>query len=122
MPKLDKNLEERLKAKVIRYLKKARPDYDLPHTFSAVEYMKLLIEKEGRNYKDINEKILVTVMYLHDIGYSNLVDANNLDLVLKNKSMHMNVGMAETIKILDKIGGYTKKEIEKIAYLVSIHD
>lgn len=65
--KLDKGKEEEIKAIAIRHLKEGKPEWDVPHTLASVDWMRKLIEREGGN-----EKVLVTAMYLHDIGYPKL--------------------------------------------------
>ncbi len=61
---LDAKTEEKLKSEVLRYLEMGKPEWYIPHTLASVFWMRKLIESEGGD-----ERILVTTMYLHDIGY-----------------------------------------------------
>ncbi|MEE9525538.1 MAG: HD domain-containing protein [Candidatus Woesearchaeota archaeon] len=116
--KLSKKTEEKLKTAVIKYLKKEGPSFDIPHTKAAVYYMKKLLKEEKGN-----EKILVSTMYLHDVGYYRLIKNNkNLEKRLKAKKRHMKRGAKLAKKILKKIGGFSKDEIKRISYLVKTHD
>lgn len=116
--KLSKKQESRVKKEVLRMLKKGRPDWDLPHTLDSVRWMKALVKKEGGN-----EKILVTAMYFHDVGYTSLPKGYSYEDVAKVKKErnHAKVGARMAGVILEKIGGYTDREIEKIMYLVKNH-
>lgn len=115
--KLDKKLEERLKSEVLKYLKKGKPDWDIPHTLASVYWMRRLIEKEGGN-----EKVLVTTMYLHDIGYYGMFEKGyKFDDVMASKPAHAIRGAEESKKILRELG-YSPSEIEQIVHLVKVHD
>ncbi|MBW2966212.1 HD domain-containing protein [Candidatus Woesearchaeota archaeon] len=115
--KLDSELEERLKAKAFKFLEKGTPGWDVLHTIASVYWMRRLIEKEGGN-----EKVLVTVMYLHDIGYYNLIrEEYGFDEVWAVKKDHMIKGAKESEKILRELG-YSEDEIKEIVHLVFIHD
>ena len=105
--------EKRLQEIILDYFKKG--DWNHQHTLAAAYWMKKLIEKERGN-----DKILITCMYLHDIGY-HLKNDENLDERLKRKKMHMEVGAREAERILP-IEGYTKDEIKQIAHLIRVHD
>ncbi len=115
---LDAKLEEALKSRAIAYLEKGRPDeFDVTHTMKAVEFMKELIEAEGGD-----ERILVTAIYLHDIGYPGLIkDGYSFDEVIDSKQAHMVKGAAEAEVVLTELG-YSPSEIEQIVYLISNHD
>ncbi|MBW2993190.1 HD domain-containing protein [Candidatus Woesearchaeota archaeon] len=114
--KLNKKLEEKLKARVLVHLKNGRRGWDVQHTLAAVYYMRKLIEKEGGN-----EKILVTAMYLHDIGYPQFDKKYTFDEVMKSKPEHSIIGAEKAEKILNELD-YTADEIKKIVHLVKIHD
>lgn len=116
--KLNKKTEARLKSIVIKYLKKEGPSFDVPHTKSSVNWMKRLLKKEKGN-----AKILVSVMYLHDIGYYGLLEDNkSLDKRIKAKKQHMKRGAELSRKILKKLGGFSVGEIRTIANLINTHD
>ena len=115
---LDGETEDKIKKESLSYLKRGRPGWDIPHTLACVHWIKELIKVEGGN-----PKVLVPAMYFHDIGYIELM-TESLDL-RKNMDMkeeHMKRGAVIAKKILDKIGGFSREEIERICSLVSIHD
>jgi HD superfamily phosphodiesterase len=115
--KLDPELEEKLKAKAFKFLEKGTPGWDVPHTIASVYWMRRLIENEGGN-----EKILVTAMYLHDIGYYKLIKKEDgFDDIWSTKSTHMINGAKESEKILKELE-YSKDEIKEIVHLVFVHD
>jgi HD superfamily phosphodiesterase len=116
--KLDAKLEQKLLNKVTPYLKKGRPGWNLPHTLAAVYWIKELINTESGD-----EKILVSTMYLHDIGYAELFGQGyTWEKMAASKPDHMKYGAIEAKKILENLGGYSDKEIDKIAFLVEGHD
>nr|MBD3312151.1 HD domain-containing protein [archaeon] len=117
--KLTKELEERLKKEALKHLSKGRKDWDVPHTLNAVNWMRKLIEKEGGD-----EKVLVTAMYLHDIGYPVVEDLNKdrLKRIKELKRFHAVEGARKAEVILKKLGDYSKPEIKEIIYLVKHHD
>jgi hypothetical protein len=116
--KLSKKLEEKVRNEVSKSLKKGRPDWDLPHTLDSVKWMKKLIKKEGGN-----EKILVTTMYFHDVGYYSLPKGYSYEDItrVKKERDHAKVGARMAGVILEKIGGFADSEIEKVMYLVARH-
>lgn len=116
--KLGRKLENRVKKEVLKMLKKGKPDWDLPHTLDSVKWMKKLVKYEGGN-----EKVLVTAMYFHDVGYTSLPRGYSYEDVTKVKKErdHAKVGARMAGVILEKIGGYTDREIEKIIHLVRLH-
>jgi len=113
--KLDKATEEKLAA----YVKETFADdlWDLRHTLSAAKHMKAIVSAEGGN-----ERILVTAMYLHDIGYAGaLQDGYSLAERIEVKAHHMERG-AEKAEALLKELGYGAQEIRKISRLIRVHD
>jgi len=114
--KLDKETEEKLKKEAIKCLKEGKPDWGIPHTLASVHWMRRLIEKEGGD-----EKILVTTMYLHDIGYPVFRKRYSFDDVMQAKEEHVTRGVKIARRILKKLG-YPSSEIDKIAHLIEIHD
>lgn len=114
---LDARLEKKLKSKVMEYLKKGKPGWDVPHTLASVYWMRKLIEIEGGN-----ERILITTMYLHDIGYYSLLKKGyGFDKLMASKKAHMIRGAEESKKILKELG-YSPSEIKQVAHLVRVHD
>lgn len=117
--KLDPSIEEKIKHAVLKYLERGRPGWDVPHTLACVHWMKKLLK-----YEKGKEKILVPVMYFHDIGYIELMEETPLNLK-KNMDMkeeHMKRGAIIARRILGEIKDFSQEEIERISYLVSIHD
>lgn len=117
--KLDPETEEKIKSAVLKYLERGRPGWDVPHTLACVHWMKELLRNEKGE-----ERILIPTMYFHDIGYIDLMEETPLDL-RKNMDMkeeHMKRGAIIARKILNEVGSFSQKEIDRIAYLVSIHD
>jgi hypothetical protein len=114
--KLDKETEEKLKSEVLKYLEKGKPDWGIPHTLASVYWIRKLIEKEGGN-----EKILVTVMYLHDVGYPVFRKGYSFDEVMQAKAEHIVRGIKIARDILTKLR-YSSSEINEIIHLIEIHD
>jgi putative nucleotidyltransferase with HDIG domain len=115
--KLNKETEEKLKAEVLKHLEKGKESWDIPHTLACVYWMRKLIEKEGGD-----ERILVTAMYLHDIGYPEMKGDYGYDEVMGNeKNKHAEIGAEESEKILRELD-FSEDEIKEIVYLVRKHD
>lgn len=113
--KLDKATEEKLKSEAFKHLINKELGWDIPHTLASVDWMRKLIEKEGGN-----ERILVTAMYLHDIGYPELRKGYDFDDRINTKKNHAEVGAEKAGKILRKLG-YPDDEIKEIVYLIGRH-
>ena len=114
---MDEKLEEKLKSEVVKLLEKGRPNWDLLHTLASVYWMKKLIREEGGE-----EKILVSAMYLHDIGYSGLFTKKyDYDAVAEVQRRHQKVGALKAREILQTLP-YTSGEIARITHLVEVHD
>lgn len=119
--KITPELEEAIKAKAVEHLAHGRPGWDVPHTLTAVYWMKELIKEEGGD-----EGILVPTMYLHDLGYAGLFrEIYELEGVLLQKEKHMIISAIEARKILDELRcsyRITQPEIVQIVGLVRKHD
>jgi len=115
--KLDPKLEKDLKSIALKYLEKCKEGWDVPHTLAAVYYIRKLIKGEGGN-----EKILVTTMYLHDIGYPQLVGKYGFKDMMEGKKVHQKIGAKEAEKILKKLKAYSDEEINEIIWLICNHD
>lgn len=112
-----KNNFKQLKKEVLNILRNGRPNWDVPHTLATVHYIKKLLKYEGGD-----ERILITTMYLHDIGYSWVrKDLNKRDNVMKSKSDHMKNGVIFARPILQKLG-YGEEESRQILHLIGNHD
>lgn len=117
--KLNKKTEIRIRKIALKYLKYGRIEWDIPHTLCSVYWIKKIVKKEKGN-----ERILVTAAYLHDIGYSGLFKTKKIGHgnVLRKKGLHMEVGAEIAKKELQKLKYFSKKEIDEICHLVSMHD
>lgn len=95
------------------YYEKGRP-MDIDHIEWMITDATLLCEKE-----DLASDLLLPLVILHDVGYSNVPKDNpfNLDL----RQAHMAEGAKIAAIILAKLK-YPIEIIDKIAYLISVHD
>ncbi len=116
---LSQELEEKLKSKVLNILENARPNWEIPHMLATVHYIKELLKKEKGN-----PKILVSTMYLHDIGYAELFKNKKADYegIKDSKKEHMIKGAILAEKILKELIVFSEEEINKIKHLISVHD
>ena len=116
---LTKYLEQRLRSDCLKYLKRGRPDWDVFHTLACVFWMKKLLR-----YEKGDSKILVTTMYLHDVGGADLFDKSHNSVVSQEKLKFEQMKRSKEIskKILSEVGGFSEDEINKILYLVGVHD
>ncbi len=120
MSKLKKEIENLLREKVVKILKKDETRWTLEHTLRVVYWVKKLIREEGGN-----ERILIPSAYLHDIGYTetDIGKREKMDKVYSKKLEHMKLGDKICRKILSEFNHYfTKEEIEKICSYVRKHD
>jgi hypothetical protein len=101
----------------LQELEKGKPDFNIPHTILAVEYMKELISNEGGD-----ERILIPAIYFHDIGYAGLIkNGTGLADRIDAKKLHMIKGSEKSKELLKPLG-FTKEEIQEIANLILTHD
>ena len=116
---LDNELEQKLKSSALKYLERGRPKWDVPHTLACVFWMKELLK-----YEKGNPKILISTMYLHDIGGADLFDEshNTHGSQEELKSKQMKRSKEISAKILNEVGGFSEDETNKILYLVGVHD
>jgi len=115
--RLDPKTEKSLKQKALEILENGRPNWDIPHTLATVYWMRKLLESE-----EGNERILVTTMYLHDIGYSKAGGKlNDYDSIEKANASHMHDGVEIARPILEELH-YTNNEVYEILHLIGMHD
>jgi len=113
--KIEKKTEETLIAELKSIF--AKDNWDYEHSLASAKWMKRLIKGEGGN-----EKILVTAMYLHDIGYAEILkDGYTLEQRISSKPTHPIIG-AEKAKALLSTLGYAPEEISQIYRLIVVHD
>jgi HD superfamily phosphodiesterase len=112
---LKSDIEENLRRKIKSYFAES---YFYSHTIAAVFYMKELIKKEGGN-----ERILLPAIYLHDIGYPEVLAGKKNDYSNHHsaKILHMQVGANISKNILNELN-FNANEIKEIAHLISVHD
>jgi len=92
-------------------------EWDVKHTFASVEAMKKILSKEGGN-----EKLLVTTMYLHDLGYAGQLKKNySLEERIEAKKSHMERGAKIAREILPTLN-YSTEEVKEITRLILVHD
>jgi len=118
--KLDKKTEVKIKKEALKFLKRGKPNWDVPHTLCAVKWMKLLIAHEGGD-----ERTLIPAIYFHDTGYPTLQKNYNFDQLMSVKRSRANNHAKIAAKIVKEIFPkyhFTKKEINRIAYLVGNHN
>ena len=114
---LDPTIEGIIKDEVIKLLSTGRTDWDVRHTFKAVDWIKILIEKEGGN-----ERTIVPAMYFHDTGYEELKKGYGHDEVMAKKYGHAARSYENAKMFLPTLNYFTPKEIERICYLILNHD
>jgi len=105
--------EQKLQEIILDYFD--RGDWNYNHTLAAVYWIKELIKKEGGN-----EKVLITTMHLHDIGYGFKGDLS-LEERLKRKEGHMERGARLAEEILQD-ENYSEDEVKQIVHLIGVHD
>ncbi|HIG94527.1 MAG: hypothetical protein QT05_C0049G0037 [archaeon GW2011_AR13] len=115
---MNKRIEEQIRKEAECYMAQSRPNWNIPHLYAAVFYMKELINNEGGN-----PRILLPTIYFHDIGYAGMLkEGYTFKDNDKVKILHMQKGAKMSKTLLAKIGKFSNDEIEQIAYLISIHD
>ncbi|NTU69290.1 hypothetical protein HGB13_00455 [bacterium] len=114
---LSKSVENKIKKEAINFLRQGKEGWDIPHTLSAVKWMKVLIEKEGGD-----DKILIPAIYFHDTGYQQLPLDCTPEEVKKAHLGHAEKGSLIASKVLPKLNDFSDKEIIEITRLISAHD
>lgn len=114
---MNSELEEKVEKEAIRLLKNGKPDWDIPHTLDAVDWIRKLTAKEGGN-----EKILVTAIYLHDTGYPPLESGYDFNDLIKSKNAHAEIAAKNAELFLEKIDDFSKEERIEIVRLIENHD
>lgn len=110
--------EQSLLSEVKKYLDKARPG-DYEHTLKVVKLLKEILKTEKGD-----SDILIPAAYLHDIGYTGLFgEGQKLDKTNWHSKLeeHMQKGKEISVEILSKLN-YPKEMIDKISWIVSVHD
>jgi hypothetical protein len=95
------------------YYEQGRP-MDIDHITWMMEEALKVCEKE-----DIDDSLLMPLVILHDVGYSQVPKDNPTKINLRKD--HMKAGAIIAKEILEKVN-YPKEKSEKICYYVSVHD
>lgn len=69
--------------------------------------------------ENLDESILLPLVILHDVGYSEIPPSNPFNLDMRKE--HMKKGAEIARYILEELG-YDAEKTEKISHLISIHD
>lgn len=96
------------------YYEKGRP-FDIEHIEWMIKDALLICEKES-----IDDSILLPLVILHDVGYSELDDLKN-PYKLETRRAHMKAGAKIAKQILSEID-YPSPKISKIVDYIAIHD
>lgn len=94
------------------YYEKGRP-MDIDHVKGMINDVELICRKE-----DIDESILMPLVLLHDVGYS---EGSHAYFEKDLKKAHMEAGARIARQILEAVG-YPEEKIRKIEYFISVHD
>ena len=95
------------------YYLQGRP-MDIDHVQWMMGDALLVCEQEG-----LDDSLLLPLLFLHDVGYSECPKTNPFELDLRR--LHMKKGAAIAKKLLEK-AKYPAEKVEKIVYYVSVHD
>lgn len=107
------------------YLKlweKARPyylkgrQYDVAHVEWLMQQAQAILLQEK-----LNEKLLMPLVILHDVGYSVIKDNNPNVKDQSSKVLHMQAGAKIAAKLLKAVD-YEPKLSDEIVYYISVHD
>lgn len=87
----------------------------IQHFLKVYQFASLIAEAEGMN--DADREILETAAIVHDIGIRNALEKYGSEAgYLQEKE-----GPAEARILLDKVGGYTEEQTERILFLIAHH-
>jgi hypothetical protein len=114
------NLSKEVEDKLIVFVRGvfANDEHNFRHTLSCVRSMKELVSKEGGD-----EKVLVSAIYLHDIGYSDFFSGKHtMEQRIAAKKAHMGTGAIKAKNFLEGSGDFSPDEISEIVHLVNVHD
>lgn len=118
---MENKIEEELKIRVKPLLEQGR-NGDWKHTLRALEYARYLLR-----YETGEEDIVLSALYLHDIGWGRVdySDFKNAPPALKKDArsvhLHMRYGVEMAAEILEEMGCDPEK-ISVITSIVAVHD
>ena len=118
---MENKIEKELKNRVRPLLEKGRTG-DWQHTLRALDYARHLL-----SYETGEEDIVLTTLYLHDIGWGRVdySDFENAPPALKKDArsvhLHMQYGAEMATEILEEMGCDPEK-ISVITSIIAVHD
>ncbi|MCP4361734.1 MAG: HD domain-containing protein [Chloroflexi bacterium] len=118
---MENKIEEKLKFRVKPLLEKGRKG-DWQHTLRALDYARYLLRYEAGE-----EDIVLSALYLHDIGWGRVdySDFENAPFALKKDArsvhLHMRYGAEMAAEILEEMR-YDPEKIRVITSIVAAHD
>ena len=118
---MENKIEEELKIRVKPLLEKGR-NGDWQHTLRALDYARYLLR-----YETGEEDIVLSALYLHDIGWGRVdySDFKNAPFALKKDArsvnLHMLYGAEMAVEILEEMG-YDPEKISVITSIIAVHD
>ncbi len=109
----------------VQYLERGRVGWDIPHSTAVANYAIQIARGEG-----LDELVLGTAAWLHDIGYYQLFNPNHSphyssSTIEDRKQLHMQKGAQLTKEYLETVrdrSWYTTDQEREIIELVGIHD
>lgn len=108
----------------MEYLNQGRVGWDIPHTTAVANYAIQIARGEG-----LEELVMGTAAWLHDIGYCGLVQPNAYSYYGKSSKsiiqLHMEIGAELAGKFLETVRGngwYTSEQEDKVVEIVGLHD
>ncbi len=125
-------LWESVKTFALSYLRKGRPDFDVPHTKAVVYWVYRLATDYNEKVRAgdiggemVDSVVLITAAWLHDIGYyGEFNDVASLGQISSKKERHMIVGAEMADKFLHEraFDILSEGQIKQIVHLVRVHD
>lgn len=112
-----------VKPEYLRIWAKARPYYEKARPADLVHISWMLLEASRiARIEGLDEKLLLPIVVLHDVGYANCLEdetTRSFDPDVKRKHMAEGAEIARTI--LEEVG-YDPQLREKIVHYISVHD
>ncbi len=108
-----KRIYQRCFASAEPYYEKGRP-MDIDHIEWMMKDALIVCQREN-----LDETLLLPLVILHDVGYSETPKDNPFKLTLRKA--HMKAGARISRRILESLN-YPEEKIKKIEYYVSVHD
>ncbi len=113
--------EEQIWLRALAFLEKGRPG-DLEHTRSAVDYGRILLEREGGE-----PRVVIPTLILHDVGWS-CVDFSDFIAApaeakkdVESVHLHMRLGAQIAYDVLSDLG-WDVEVVQRISFIIAVHD